>query len=898
MRYILLTFMLMSLLIPALSASSLSADDLRFLLDKEQFELIQKYETDFLSLADSPLKSERQLILEYAQRTDRIALAMDMHYRIARDFASLEDALQWLILQSLSSLEIEDLQLQHAVLSRSFETKADSLVFAHYSMGDEADEILDKIQELPAYNDVIEASAKSVLDEIATQASSHEALELIDAFYQSYPASGWHQAAYYYQMYHLSQLGDYPQLAELMLEQQRKSPAHAYITAIYLCSPSFRREAQNGVQNIAFLNQARQNLEFASQADSATVLFDAFIGEHWQNKIKLLDSKARYYLSLASASPEGYYGDEEDLIAVFEKPNSEQLETVAQLSQISFEQNDQGELAELHFWRGKLKSLFSGRKHLEAAIRDFGQCLIYGAPRRRFDSDAQVYISDLLAHLQISSSPIEYLRQIYDYNGIVFEDTHSFDDHRYTRVAIADYDNDGLLDLLFNGRYLYHNDGDFKFSPHPDSSMSQRLNTNGGIWADFNKDGDLDFAAISHSVIEPGDALMKQNPDHSFVRVNARAGDIDDRMPSEGIAFIDIDHSGYPSLYVANYEKWQERSGYPDRFWQNDASFFRDRSTERGFLLPAYTDNPGLAGRGVAPADFDNDGKQEILVTNYRLNRNFLFKQADSLFVDVASLYGVAGNYKNGYYGHSIGADWGDIDNDGDLDLIICNLAHPRFIDISDITQLLRNDGLTHRVVASDTLYYWQFTDITTESGISYDEMHVEPLFFDADNDGFLDLYITSVYQNDRSYLYHNNGDGTFTDITYLSGARVYNGWSCAAGDLNRDGLLDLVIGSGNGTKILSNVTETQNRAVYLKPVFRGNHTDLISICEEMPPHPNSPAFGARVMMKVTHRDGNTRTLMRELSSAKGSSTQSAPELHFGLNQGEIISYELWRKAQ
>ena len=55
----------------------------------------------------------------------------------------------------------------------------------------------------------------------------------------------------------------------------------------------------------------------------------------------------------------------------------------------------------------------------------------------------------------------------------------------------------------------------------------------------------------------------------------------------------------------------------------------------------------------------------------------------------------------------------GDFDNDGDLDLFIANLAHPRYIEISDVSQLLRNDGLCHKVIGADTLWYWQFTDVT-----------------------------------------------------------------------------------------------------------------------------------------------------------------------------------------
>ncbi|MCB5295369.1 MAG: CRTAC1 family protein, partial [Candidatus Cloacimonetes bacterium] len=494
---------------------------------------------------------------------------------------------------------------------------------------------------------------------------------------------------------------------------------------------------------------------------------------------------------------------------------------------------------------------------------------------------------------KIMQDPIVYLRRIFDYNGIIFEDTHAMDGKRYTRAALADYDNDGQIDILFNGKYIYRNLGDFTFNSHPDTSMTTLLKSNGGIWGDFNRDGYLDFVSISHSAEGDGDALMKQNPDGTFVKVNAKAGDIDDKMPTEGVAFWDIDGKGYPSLYLANYESWQTRSGYPDSFYHNQEGSFTNRSTELGFLMPQYADNPGLAGRGVAPADFDNDGKQELLVTNYRLNRNYLFKQADSLFVDLAALYSVTGEYKNGYYGHSIGADWGDYDNDGDLDLFIANLAHPRFIDISDKSMLLRNDGLAHRVVGADTLYFWQFTDVTSHSGITYDELHAEPLFFDADNDGFLDLYITSVYENDRSYLYHNNGDGTFSDITYLSGTRVYNGWSCATGDLNRDGLMDLVIGSGNSAKILYNVSPTKNKSLYLKPVFKEEQTTLVPLDGTHIEHPNSPAFGSRVILYLKDQTGKEYSLIRELSSAKGSSTQNAPELHFGISTNNIIRYEL-----
>jgi len=871
--------------------AGVDGDDLRFLLDKEQFQLIRKYEDDFLQLKYSQNREDRQNLLEYAQRIKNLSLASEMHYLLARDFASLEDALQWLLLQSVEPDSSSTL-IRTVVLSNSFTNRADSLVFAHYTTENQDDDILELIKSLPEYNGIIEASAKSVMDELSTQVSSYDALELIASFKESYPHSIWHQAAYYYELYHLAQLKDWDAMLKCMDDNRFRSAAHAYISSLYILGPSFRREMKDKKENKELLQYATQCLHYALNSDKANILFDEYDTKEWEHRVKLQIAKANYYTQISS---KGFYGDEEELCGIFRKPSRLQRRELDFLDHISFTHNDRGELAELHFWRGRYLSLFSGSKYPQKAMREFGKCLIMGSPRNQYDVEASDAIANILARKKINNDPISYLRDLFGYKGIVFEDSHAMDAKRYTRAALADYDNDGLIDILFNGKYIYRNLGDFAFEAHPDSLVYQSLKSSGGVWADFNLDGALDFVSISHSLEGDGDALMKQNPDKDFIKVNAKAGDIDDKMPSEGAAFVDIDGSGYPSLYVANYEVWQSRSGYPDSFWRNNNGYFEDHSNKSGILLPAYTDNPGLAGRGVAPADFDNDGHQEIYVSNYRLNRNFLFEQADTLFVDVAALYGVSGKYKNGYYGHSIGADWGDFDNDGDLDLIVANLAHPRFIDISDKTMLYRNDGLCSRAIEADTLYYWQFSDVTAESGIKYDELHAEPLFFDADNDGYLDIYITSVYENDRSYLYHNNQDGTFTDITYLSGSRVYNGWSCATADINRDGLTDLVIGSGNGTKILSNVTVNSNKALYLKPVHKDGGIELIEVNKDTPIHPNSPAFGCRVVLTYLDKKGKEHSLIRELSSAKGSTTQNSPELHFGIGQNKVKAYEIWR---
>jgi hypothetical protein len=307
-----------------------------------------------------------------------------------------------------------------------------------------------------------------------------------------------------------------------------------------------------------------------------------------------------------------------------------------------------------------------------------------------------------------------------------------------------------------------------------------------------------------------------------------------------------------------------------------------------------------MAGRGVSPADHNNDGRQSIFVSNYRLNRNFFWEYEEGMFHDRAALNRLAGNrYRSGgdydYYGHTIGAAWGDFNNNGRLDLFIANLAHPRFIEFSDISMLLRNDGLSERTIGDTTIVYHKFTDVTEEAGITFDELHSDPNWFDADNDGFLDIYITSVYENDRSYLYLNNRDGTFTDITWLSGTRTYNGWGNAVADLNCNGKLDLIVGSGNGVKIFRNDTENDFRSLFIKPYWDGEEVKISTREEWQESMPNSPAFGSKVEVEILLPDGSRRTLIRELFGGRGTTSQNDQFLHFGLGEGELQGYRLFQ---
>ena len=882
MKYLNLALLLLLLC----SCYAISNDEIRFLCDKEQFQLLSKFEENIQAKVNQGNMEDLKTVLDYAHRADRKDLAKECHKHLATDFHSLEDALQWLLLSETEEVDSVSFSADFNTITEAITDSLDRTVWLYYTKRCSEEELSAKIASAAKYNPIVEAMAKDLVDEISIERSDSLALELLNEFETRYPKSQYRPIALYYKLYNLANRKNWTGMIQALPSVDNLDPVSAYIASLFLLSPTFRKDF-SGTEDL--LELAEQYLELASSPKEQTLLYDLYSVADWQARVRLQQAKLYYYQLV---EPYNFYGDELDTLVLPKNKLKQQKELFALLSTVNFSNNNRGEQAESNFWMAKTLLLTGKKADQKKAAKYLTQCLILGSPRNRYDMDAMALMAKLHTTLKIKEEPLQWMQKIAEYKGICFTDISynaGLKGEGYSRVAIADYNADGLNDILFNGKYLYKNEGGLQFTEVSDSAGLADLNSSGGIFADFNKDGLLDLVSYSHSSQGRGDQLLKNNDNVKFVNVNERAGDIDDTYPTEAVAWIDITRNGYPSLYSANYEIWQKRSGYPDFFWENKDGYFTDKSEDYGFREPYYTDHPGLPGRGVAPADFDNDGKQEIYVTNYRLSRNFYWKQIDTLFVDVAAFYGIAGTYKNGYYGHSIGADWGDYDNDGDLDLFVANLAHPRYIDISDISMLLRNDGLTYRVVENDTIYYWQFTDVTTQAGIKYDELHSDPLFFDADNDGYLDLFITSVYENERSYLYHNQGDGTFEDVTWLAGARVYNGWGNACADLNRDGLQDLVVGSGNGARILQNTTPTKNKGMVIKPYWKNDLVLLETKPENFAKVPNSPAFGTRVEVTIKRPFHKKQTLIRELCSAKGTGSQNAPELHFGLGKAKVI---------
>jgi hypothetical protein len=414
------------------------------------------------------------------------------------------------------------------------------------------------------------------------------------------------------------------------------------------------------------------------------------------------------------------------------------------------------------------------------------------------------------------------------------------------RVAWGDFNGDGWEDLLVGGSRVFRNVEGLRFVEATEGIGLSNHVASGGLWADVDNDRHADLFVAGRGGAGSPDGLYL-NRSGTLEAVQSFPGDT---LPTEGAAFADFDGDGFVDLYLARYERpGAMGTGLPDVLLRNEgpSTGFEDVTVASG------VSTSGLAGRGVACADYDDDGDMDIFVSNYRLQPNLLWENdGTGTFSDVSCRLGVKGSEKEGWWGHSIGSDWGDYDNDGDLDLFTANLAHPRYIHFSDRSQLLVN-----RV--KDNL---PFIDVRGHSRIPYDETHSNPCWGDVDNDGDLDLFVTSVYPRRRSYLLRND-QGHFTDVTYLAGVRVYNGWGCAFADYDGDNDLDLVVGSSDGIHLFRNLSG--GHYLRIQPVGNGSTT-------------NTGCIGCRVRI----RTGGAEQ-MREVKAGQGTTTQSSSVQHFGL---------------
>ncbi|WP_418510163.1 FG-GAP-like repeat-containing protein [Corallibacter sp.] len=256
-----------------------------------------------------------------------------------------------------------------------------------------------------------------------------------------------------------------------------------------------------------------------------------------------------------------------------------------------------------------------------------------------------------------------------------------------------------------------------------------------------------------------------------------------------GISFCDFNNDGWDDITLGT------DSGRQIEFFSND----QDGTFTREFFLTA---TPSAQDRQVIWVDYDNDGDKDLYIAS-DADGSRLYNNDGSLnFTDVTAAAGLP--VSNIY---NWGASWGDINNDGLLDVFISN----RDDSLQQPNLLYQNNG------------DGTFTDVSTQAGI-HNTSHLSfcSAFFDYNNDGWQDIYVANDKLFNENFLYHNNGDGTFTNVAAAANVNVaIDAMSTTIGDFNNDGWFDIYVSNtpingnvflkNNGDGTFSDVTNSTN---------------------------------------------------------------------------------------
>jgi len=412
-------------------------------------------------------------------------------------------------------------------------------------------------------------------------------------------------------------------------------------------------------------------------------------------------------------------------------------------------------------------------------------------------------------------------------------------------TTITDWNGDGLDDIirLDNGRNVI-----ISIQKVGQVYENISLGSMGGssAWsmcvADFDKNGYLDIVGGWNGNCK----VMMINSDGT-------AGNIvtlpNSNFFLQNMTAIDLNNDGWIDLFTC------DDNGQNSIYLNDGAGNLTDGTNglaTQGIINFDVTDTDDSGNYGSVWTDFDNDGDMDLYIAKCRQGVN---SPTDGRRINVMFVNNGDGTYTENAAEYGINQGWqswtssfGDIDNDGDLDLLLTNHDYQ--------SQILENDGTGH------------YTDITATTGFNISDITpIESTMADFDNDGFVDLLISG---SDSRY-YHNNGDRTFTLVTSIFDTNDMLTFS--TGDINHDGRVDIFAGYGN---IYNTPTSTPD-ALWINTTQNDNHFFGVNLHGTIS---NSDAIGARALIY-----GSWGTQIREVRAGDNYGTVNSFKLQFGLGQ-------------
>jgi len=458
--------------------------------------------------------------------------------------------------------------------------------------------------------------------------------------------------------------------------------------------------------------------------------------------------------------------------------------------------------------------------------------------------------------------------------------------------AFLDYDNDGWQDILLINSMnwpekkgaksfpaLYHNNQDGTFTDVTRAAgISVEMYGLGCAVADYDNDGLVD---IYITAVGPN-KLFRNLGGGKFADVTSKAG-VGDPGFSTSAAWFDYDKDGKLDLFVANYVEWSIETDVectldgtnksyctPQKYKGQSSTLYRNRGngTFENATQRAGLNDPTSKALGVALLDYNGDGNMDLFVANDTEPNKLYKNNGNGTFTDEALTAGVAFS-EAGTPRAGMGVDAGDYDGSGKPGIVIGNFT-------SESMALYRNEG------------NGLFTDEARGSGIggmSEQSLTFATFFFDYDLDGLLDILAVNGHVSDdiqkvqpkvryaqAPHLFRNRGKKKFEEVTGKVGRtlnRAIVGRGAAYGDYDNDGDLDLLVLANNGpARLYRNDNANQNDLLRIKTVGNQSNRDGIGT-------------------KVTLKSGNNLKLWNVVRTGSSYCSQSELPLTFGLGKPE-----------
>jgi hypothetical protein len=469
-------------------------------------------------------------------------------------------------------------------------------------------------------------------------------------------------------------------------------------------------------------------------------------------------------------------------------------------------------------------------------------------------------------------------------------------------ATVADFDGDGYDDVyvtdskLGGKNHLFRNNHNFTFTDVAESAGVANCNDESdavadSLWFDYNNDGKPDLL-----VVRFGRNQLYQNLGNGKFKDVSKAAGIDGYMNAITAVAFDYDRDGYLDLAVGSYFQ-------PiNIFKPNTPRFFPEsfETANNGGGVTLYhnngngtftdvTEKAGLRSSGwvldIGHADADNDGFDDLYVACDFGTDRFFRNNGNGTFSDITEK-AIGIDSKKG-----MNVDWGDFDNDGLLDIYVTNITDDY---MREGNFMWHNDGnLT-------------FSDVSRETGTSETGWGWGAKFFDYDNDGWLDLYVTNGWVSagkdsyvpdvftmvttpnidfadarnwppmgnkslsgyEKKKLFHNEKGQIFKDEAKRHGVdSMLDGRGVAIADFDNDGRLDMFVANANNEPILYRNTMPAGRNHWVQFTLEGTKS-------------NKSAVGAQVRLKA---GGMTR--LQFISGGNSFAGQSSSRVHFGLGE-------------